>query len=133
MAETRGRKPTYVKPIDLENKIREYEAECEAKNVFADEGGMMIYCKLSSKQRDALCDESNPHHEEYLEIFERARFRRQSALERRMVTEPKAAAGCMNALKQKSNGGYTDRPVADTGAQSLTINIGGGLGMELFK
>lgn len=128
-----GRKPIYSRPFELENKILEYEKECAEKHVFADEGGMMIYCKLTKRLKDQLCDEKNPNHEEYLDIFERAMYRRQSALERRMVTEPKSAIGCMNALKQKSNGGFTDKPQTENTQHSLTINIGGGQGMELFK
>lgn len=128
-----GRKPLYNKPYELENKILEYEADCEAKHIFAGEGGMMIYCKLTKRMVDAMCSEDNPLHEEYQDIFERAMYRRQSALERRMVTEPKAAIGCMNALKQKANGGYTDKAQTEQTQQSLTINIAGGYGAELFK
>jgi hypothetical protein len=47
-----------------------------------------------------------------------------------MVTEPKAANGCMSALKQPANGGYIDKPIADSGEKTLTINLVGIAGGE---
>lgn len=69
----------------------------------------------------------------YKAVFDYAKARRESWLVRKMVAEPKVAAGCMNALKQKKNGGYTDRPI-DSGEKTLNINIGGvGGGWASFK
>ena len=41
-----------------------------------------------------------------------------------MTSDNKRAQGCMNALKQKDNGGYVDKPV-ETGARTLTVNVVG--------
>jgi len=133
MAETRGRKPTFNDPEYLRTKIDEYFEECEKKKVFADEAGMLIFCKLDKKKKNALLDESNPKAEAFEEIFDNAALRRESLLARRMCTDNKAANGCMNLLKQKANGGYTDKPVNGDGATELKIHIVGGHGAELFK
>lgn len=61
---------------------------------------------------------------QFRNAFEYAKCRRESWLTRKMVSDNKAANGCMNALKQKKNGGYTDRPV-ESNDKSLTINING--------
>lgn len=133
MAETRGRKPTYSDPNFLKQKIDEYFNECEAKNEFADAAGMRRYLKLTKRQVSELCDEeNNPNAEKYIQIFEEAQDRRESWLMRRMVAEPKSANGCMNALKQKDNGGYTDRPAPSVGDNTIKVIVQGG-GENLFK
>ena len=49
-----------------------------------------------------------------------------------MVTDNKRAQGCLNALKQKENGGYTDRPV-ESGEKTLKVQIMGVGGWDAFK
>lgn len=50
-----------------------------------------------------------------------------------MTSDNKAAQGCLNALKQPSNGGYIDRPSNDSGEKKLTINLVGVGGESAFK
>lgn len=120
-------------PEELEEKILEYETVCATKKVFADVAGMRVYCKITRKDIAEITADGYPKAEEYMSVLERAADRRESSLMRRMVTEPKSANGCMNALKQKDNGGYTDKPAVDNTEKTLNIKIVGGHGMELFK
>jgi len=113
--ETRGRKPTYNDPKYLRAKVDEYFDECDTKRVFADYAGMRIFLKLSKQDIEDLCDD-----EAYRAIFEYARDRRESALVRKMVTDPKAAQGCKNALAMPENGGYSDK-AAEKPDRKITI------------
>jgi len=113
--ETRGRKPTYNDPKYLRAKVDEYFDECDKKRVFADYAGMRIFLKLSKQDIEDLCDD-----EAYRAIFEYARDRRESALVRKMVTDPKAAQGCKNALAMPENGGYSDK-AAEKPDRKITI------------
>ena len=61
-----------------------------------------------------------------------AAARRESWLIRKMTSDNKAVQGCLNALKQPQNGGYTDRP-REGGEIRLTINLAGVGGEEAFK
>ena len=65
------------------------------------------------------------------ESIARAKLRRESWLVQRMTGEPKLAQGCLNALKQAKNGGYTDRPV-DDGQKTLVVKLEG-VGADAFK
>ena len=49
-----------------------------------------------------------------------------------MTSDNKAVQGCLNALKQPLNGGYSDRP-REGGEIRLTINLSGVGGEEAFK
>lgn len=109
--ETRGRKPTYNDPKVLRIKIDDYFQDCEQKRVFPDYAGLRIFLKVTKQDIADLCDPAvtEEKSEEYQEIFEYAKDRRESALVRRMVTDPKCAQGCKNALAMPENGGYSDK------------------------
>lgn len=124
--ETRGRKPTYSDPKVLRQKVDDYFKECDEKRVFADYAGMRIYLKLSKEDIDDLCDDPV-----YKAIFDYARDRRESALVRKMVTDPKAAQGCKNALAMPENGGYSDKAAEKTD-RKITIKQSDETA-ELFK
>lgn len=94
---------------------------------------MLIWLKISEGTAKNYQKEGHADFKNFRAVFEYARARRESWLVRKMVTDNKAANGCMNALKQEKNGGYTDRP-AESGERSLTININGiSGGMSSFK
>lgn len=124
--ETRGRKPTYSDPKVLRQKVDDYFKECDEKRVFADYAGLRIYLKLSKEDIDDLCDDPV-----YKAIFDYARDRRESALVRKMVTDPKAAQGCKNALAMPENGGYSDKAAEKTD-RKITIKQSDETA-ELFK
>lgn len=46
---------------------------------------------------------------DYKPVLEMAKLRRKDWLERKMCSEPRAANGCLNALRQEENGSYKDR------------------------
>ena len=48
-----------------------------------------------------------------------------------MAADPKAANGCMNALKQEANGGYMDR-AGGSGEITLKVKSDGVGGMHAF-
>lgn len=125
--ETRGRKPEYNTPKSFRDKVDEYFDKCSKAQVFPDLAGMRIHCKVSKADVKEMW--SIP---EYAEVLEYASNRRESLLIRRMVTDPKAAAGCMNALKEEENGGYMGKTVENE-EKTLKVVIDGGYGNELFQ
>ena len=62
--------------------------------------------------------------EGYNRVIRWAKRRRTSWLERQMVVNNKAAMGCMNALKQPRNGGYSDKN-KEKGDRKLIIDFRG--------
>ena len=109
--ETRGRKPTYNDPKVLRQKVEDYFQECKEQREFPDFAAMRIYLKLTRQDVADLCDDTinGEKAHEYQDIFEYARDKRESALVRRMVTDPKCAQGCKAALAMPENGGYSDK------------------------
>ncbi len=129
--ETRGRPPEYNTPQKLRLAVEGYFDDCKEEGVFPDFAGMKRALRLSKRDIDEMIDEKNPACEDYRYIFECARDQRESWLARRMVTEPKAANGCMNALKQEKNGGYMDK-AGGAGEVTLKIKCDGVGGMHAF-
>jgi hypothetical protein len=131
--ETRGRKPKYETPEKLRDAIYKYMNDCEAKDVFPDYAGMCLALKISKKTLDKYCDpEQNENAEGFNDVLDEAAAMRESYLVRIMVTDNKRAQGCLNALKQKENGGYTDRP-AESQEKTLKVQILGVGGWDAFK
>lgn len=98
---------TYT-PEDFRNKILLYFKDCEERRLcFPDEAGMLNALDIDDEEYEALKDIP-----EYAKMIRWARRRRTSWLERAMVTGTKAAGGCMNALKQEKNGGYSEKTEA---------------------
>lgn len=118
----RGPKPRYETPEDLERAINDYFDQCEAEGVFPDSAGMRVFLNLSQERLDQLCkEEYNPSgFKKYQAITARARDRRESWLARTATSTPKLAQGCLNALKQPSNGGWIDK---NAGEQGASVNI----------
>lgn len=95
---------TYT-PEEFRNKILLYFKDCEERRlVFPDEAGMLNTLDIDDEEYEALKDIP-----EYAKMIRWARRRRTSWLERAMVMGTKAASGCMNALKQEKNGGYSEK------------------------
>lgn len=144
--ETRGRKPTYDSPEKLRAAVLAYFDECDKKNLLPDYPGMVLFLKFKTKKSlEAYADPERHLNrcggdkdkaaamaEEYADVLEEAKLRRESYLVRKMVTDNKLAQGCLNALKQKENGGYTDRP-AESGEKTLKVQIMGVGGWDAFK
>lgn len=127
----KGPRPEYNQPKLLRAAVEKYFEDCDKDSVFPDFAGMKQALQLRTKDIDRLTDDSNPKAQEYKDIFEEARDRRESWLARRMVTEPKSANGCMNALKQEANGGYMDK-AGGSGEVTLKIKTDGVGGMKAF-
>lgn len=130
----RGPKKKYQSAFDFESQVNKYINKCKEDDVFPDLAGMRLFLGVSQQTIDRYCNE-NPDEEEgarFRRIMEKAKDERESYLVRYMVSNPKAANGCMNALKQKANGGYFDKPV-DTSEKTLTINLINVGGEQAFK
>ena len=109
--------PTYNLE-DFANKVKFYFKDCEeTRNVFPDEAGMLNFLDIEDEEYDDL--KTTPG---YDRVIRWARRRRTSWLERHMVDNPRIANGCMNALKQEKNGGYSDRPV-DKKEKKLIVKL----------
>lgn len=115
----------------LAQKLREsiniYFVECEKKGVFPDYAGMKLRLGIK-KETDVqkMCEDP-----EVADVFEEAKYRRESFLVRRMTSEPKLAQGCLNALKQPINGGYNEK-AADSNDKKLIIVLDG-IGEDAYK
>lgn len=128
-ADRRGRRPEWNDYKKLQNAIDEYFEICEKKSeengrpVFPDLAGMCVFLKIDDeKQIEAMCAEGAPDADEFRRIFNMAYLRRKSWCVRNMVADNKMANGCMNALKQEENGGYSDRKM-DSGEKTLRVKI----------
>lgn len=119
----RGPKKRYTTPEQLAIGIEEFFAQREKVNQFPDLPGMRIHLGISQEDLEKMCNGNTPEARKCRALLEAAKDKRTSWLVRRMVAEPKTAQGCQNALKQPENGGYIDRPVADSGDKTLTINL----------
>lgn len=111
--------PTYGLE-EFEKKVKFYFKDCEeTRNVFPDEAGMLNFLDIEDDEYEAL-----KQMEGYNKVIRWAKRRRTSWLERQMVINNRAANGCMNALKQEKNGGYSDRPV-EKKEQRLIVKLEG--------
>ena len=88
------------------------------------------YRYLDDESKDESLSDEDRH--AYRKIFEAAQLRREDFLEKRMVTDPRAANGCMNSLKQPQNGGFKDRFEGEIDAK-ITVNVVGVGGENAFK
>lgn len=109
-----------IAPIELQKIVDKYFAETEEKGEFPTEAGMELYLDIEESKYKRMVNS-----DKYAEVFHKAKLRRMHWLENKMVTEPRCAQGCMNALKQEKNGGYADRTLPGTGSKKLTIELAG--------
>lgn len=113
-------KPSYELE-EFEKKVRYYFKDCEeTRNVFPDESGMLNFLDISDEEYDELRNTAG-----YERVIRWAKRRRTSWLERQMVVNNKAAMGCMNALKQEKNGGYSDRGQQQNTDRKLIVKLEG--------
>lgn len=118
----------YNSPDELRAVVDEYFKRAVNANIFPDYAGMKIFIGLKDERTVKKYRDEDP---EYDEIFEEAKLRRESFLVRRMTANNKLAQGCLNALKQEINGGYTDKPV-ESGERKLVIELKG-IGQNAYK
>ena len=111
-----GGRPRDPTVDELKESIQEYIDKCEGVGRFPTESGMMIHLGLVGDKMQRYL--AKP---EYKNVWLRA----QQVRIDKMVTDPKCATGCMNALKQEKNGGYVDRTVTDNKPKSLNIKLDG--------
>lgn len=86
---------------------------------------MFLHLKISPSLAKKMQEGDTEEAKRFRAVFEYAQLRRESWLTRRMVVDNKASNGCMNALKQKKNGGYVDRPKENKADNTLNIKIDG--------
>lgn len=129
----------YDTPEDMKRQIDRYFDMRKESGEFPTFAGMLKYIGISKRTYYRYTnieteDEDMPLElrNGYRNVFEEAELRREDWLENRMVTEPKAANGCMNSLKQPQNGGFKDRFEGDIQA-TLTVVTAGVGGEGAFK
>ena len=107
-------------PEECDKRVKYYFKDCEeTRKVFPDESGMLNYLDIEDEEYEEMKEDPA-----YMKIFRWARRRRTSWLERAMVSDNKKANGCMNALKQSQNGGYSDRPIENK-TRKLIVQLEG--------
>ena len=115
-----GGRPRDPTVDELKESIQEYIDKCEGVGRFPKESGMLIHHGLVGDKRQRYL--AKP---EYRNVWLWAQQGRMGWLDTKMVSDPKCATGCMNALKQEKNGGYVDRTVTDNKPKSLNIKLDG--------
>ena len=121
-----ARRKTYETVEALEKAVNAYFLKNEEAGEFPDYAGMLIHLGIKEATVKNYCKDP-----EYDSVFEEAKLRRESFLVRRMTKDNKLAQGCLNALKQPINGGYTDRPV-ESGERKIVIELSG-IGEGAYK
>ena len=117
---SKGPRPEYNQPKLLRAAVEKYFDECGEMGVFPDFAGMKRELQLRNSDIERLTDEKNPKVQEYRDIFDEAKDRRESWLVRKMAADPKAA-----------NGGYMDR-AGGSGEITLKVKSDGVGGMHAF-
>lgn len=128
----RGPKKRYETPEDLRTAIEGYIAGCEADGVFPDYAGMRLALGVAERTLQKYATGDSPEAQAYADALLYAKDKRESWLVRKMTSDNKAAQGCLNALKQPSNGGYIDRP-QESGEKKLIVSFQGNMNQEDFK
>ena len=117
----------------FQKAIDSYFEECKAdEDRLPDFRGMFVSMGILEEDVDAYLEAHPEKADKYRRALKFAQYRRESWLSRNMVSDNKKSYGCMNALKQEQNGGYTDRPVADK-KQRIEIVLPDGATMDMFK
>lgn len=121
-----GRPKLFENSEAFKAAVLAYIEECQRDGVFPDEAGMRLKLRYSKSWEKKMTSETeNPDdYLGYVEALELAKDYRESFLVRKMTSDNKAAQGCLNALKQPSNGGYIDRPV-NSGSMEVTLKVAG--------
>lgn len=106
---------------EFNKRVVYYFRDCEETRLtFPDEAGMLNFLDIEDEEYEALKNEPG-----YDKVIRWARRRRTSWLERQMVMNNRAANGCMNALKQEKNGGYSERSAGPAKERKLIVKIEG--------
>lgn len=120
-------KKKYETPDELRRVVYAYFDKCRNSGVFPDYAGMKIAIGIKSEETiKEYCKDP-----EFKEVFDEAKLGRESYLVRTMTSDNKRAQGCMNALKQPINGGYSDK-MLDNGPQKIVIEWSG-IGENAYK
>ena len=121
MAQKEERPVEITIPFDeFVGRCEKYFTECRDADVFPDEAGMILSLGLNKKKFKAYEDD-----EMYAEYLDEFVLRRESWLSRRSVESRSAANGCLNALKQVKNGGWTDKAPDPVKEKKVTVVIKG--------
>lgn len=117
-------------PKELKDGVDTYYQKCKYVGQTPDYAGMLLFLDIFEDDVRNMCEDPE-NGRIYKRIFERAQLQRESWLVRKMVNEPKAAQGCMNALKELKNGGYSTKKAEDVD-RTLTIKLEG-VGEDAYK
>ena len=125
----RGPKPKYGSPELLQEAVDKYFLDCENNgDTFPDYAGMCVFLGLTKKRLEDIGNSSD----EYFEILETAKLKREMWLSRKMAEDNKKAQGCMSNLKQPQNGGDIDRAI-ESKTSEIKRNLVGVGGESAFK
>lgn len=109
----------------LKVQVEDYIAQCNSAELFPDYAGMRVFLGLSRKDIEEISQD-----EKCREVLDYAADCRESWLVRRMTQDNKVTTGCVHALKQSENGGYTDKPQND---KKLIVEFSGNITPEDFQ
>lgn len=117
----------YKTPEVLRSAIEDYFKKIASVNEFPDYAGMLLFLRLEKDDVEEYCKTSD----EYARVFRDSKLMRESFLVRRMTKDKSLAQGCMNALRQPENGGYSEK-TAEKQTKKLII-VTDGVGKDAFK
>lgn len=119
-----ARKCKYGTAEELQKAIDKYFDKAAEEDIMPDLAGMLIFLGYKSERTMKNQIKDKP---DYAEVWEYAKLRRTSWLQRRMDKNPKGATAYAFMLKQPENGGFIDKPV-DSGEKKVTIEFTSGKG-----
>lgn len=109
---------------ELRVQVQDYIAQCAQAELFPDCAGMRVFLGLSREDMEKISEDKDCK-----AVLDYAADCRESWLVRRMTQDNKVTTGCINALKQSENGGYTDKPQTD---KKLIVEFCGNISPEDF-
>ncbi len=120
-----GESRRVISAEELRGQVQDYIAQCAEAELFPDYAGMRIFLGLSREELEKISEDKDCK-----SVLDYAADCRESWLVRRMTQDNKVTTGCINALRQSENGGYTDKPQTE---KRLLIQFSGSMEPEDFK
>lgn len=116
--------------LRVKRRLRDYLDGCEAAEYYPTDYDLMKLFGISARQLDYWVSGGKTERVDYAEfapVMKELVAYREHCLVRKLLSDPKGASGTIFALKQKKNGGYTDKQESEIGgAIQIDVKLQGG-------